>query len=50
MYTRRSSECSSVLLFLAYGMADSLQSIEVKGNKQYWFIENVIVANVIWKS
>jgi hypothetical protein len=28
-------------------VADSLQSIEVEGNKQYWFVENVIVADVI---
>jgi hypothetical protein len=32
-------------------VADSLQSIEVEGNKQYWFVENVMVADVIgWKS
>jgi hypothetical protein len=36
-----------ILLFLACGMADSLQSIEVKGNKQYWFVENAIVADII---
>jgi len=51
LYIHRSSECSSILLFLACGVADSLQSIEVEGNKQYWFVENVMVADVIgWKS
>ena len=36
-----------ISLFLACGMAESLQRIKVEGIKIYWFVENVTVADVV---